>query len=445
MLQCGFYEREITPPIGDYIPGYSGPRNSTTIQSRLYAKSACIFAGADRIESNIILIALDLIFVPATIYDIATKKIEALTGIPAKNVMIAATHTHTGGPIHGNTEFSKADDAWMQITGQSVADCAIMAFRSKQPVTAKFAEGKVENQAYCRDYVMKDGNIRTNPGFHNPDIVKVFGKEDPAFPALFFYNEEGKPIGALTNYACHHDCKAGTEISSDYSGVLAAEMKKTYGPDFVNILFPGACGNINHCGPLRPEKRKKKAFIEVGEALAEEEKRLMDCAEDFEIQEVDACKYILPVPRREVTPERLEEAHWMLENVPTDFYQLNIANPEQVMFKRCKAESIIAHAAKPKNLPFMVQVVHLGELTIYGLNAEIYTEFGLYIKEHSQTKYNFVSTVTNKGVNGYVPVAEAFGTTIYPAQLPSAPLIPEAGQMIADFALEIAKEKTFLA
>jgi len=437
-MKCGFYEREITPPIGDDIPGYNGPRFNTTIHDRLFVKAAAINTG-EKIEDTVILIEMDLISVPPTLYDKALQKIENLTQVPQKNILLAATHTHTGGPIYPDDEFRRQDPIWLETTTQSVADCAIMAYRSMKPATAKVAEGKVENQAFCRDYLLSNGDIRTNPGWHNPLIVRPWGKNDPAFPVVFFHDEEGKPFGALTNFACHHDCKAGTEISADYSGVLAREMKQTFGADFVNILFAGACGNINSGNPMG-EKRKNKGFLEVGWALADEQRKLYDQTEELKLDKVDAVKKVLPIKRREVTPERLEEAHWLLENVPTDFYQLDIANAENIMFKRCKAEAIIKHAAKTEMLPSMVQVIKLGDLAIYALNAEIYTEYGLYIKEHSTAKYNIICTLSNKGAGGYVPTPDVFGTPVYPAQLPSSPLVPEAGQMIADFALEIAKE-----
>ena len=76
-MKCGFYEREITPPIGDDIPGYNGFRFNTTIHDRLFVKAAAINTG-EKIEDTVILIEMDLINVPPTLYDKALKKIEDL-------------------------------------------------------------------------------------------------------------------------------------------------------------------------------------------------------------------------------------------------------------------------------------------------------------------------------------------------------------------------------
>lgn len=76
---------------------------------------------------------------------------------------------------------------------------------------------------------------------------------------------------------------------------------------------------------------------------------------------------------------------------------------------------------------------------IYALPNEIYTEYGLELKEKSPSKITLVSTLSN-GSYCYVPVPEAHGTTIYEAQKTSAYLVPEAGQMLVDEALRQAKE-----
>lgn len=438
-MKCGFYEREITPPIGDDIPGYNGPRFNTTIHDRLFVKAAAINTG-DRIEDTVILIEMDLLMSNDTIYDIALQKIEDLTQVPQKNILLAATHSHTGGPVMGDTEFRKIDRSWLAITAQSVADCAIMAFRTMQPAEARIMDGRVEGQNFCRDFVLSDGTMRTNPGFHNPLILHPLDETDPAMPVVFFHDAQGKPFGALVNFACHHDCKSGTEISADYSGVLAREMKKAYGMDFVNLFISGACGDLVETNPLAAERRKRKGFLDIGYALAEKEQEFYNQTVPMNLDKVDAVKKVLPVPRRQVTPEQLEEAHWLLENVPTDWYQLNIANPENTMFKRCKAEDIIAHNEKPKNLPVMVQVIKLGDLAIYALPGEVYNRYGRFIKAHSKARYNMICTLAGRGLYCYIPTPEVFGSNIYPAQLPSSRLIPEGGQMMADFALEIAQE-----
>ncbi|MBR6728814.1 MAG: hypothetical protein IKL80_01525, partial [Clostridia bacterium] len=289
-------------------------------------------------------------------------------------------------------------------------------------------------------FIMKNGEIRTNPKMGDPNIVRPAGGNDPEFPVLFFFDKEGTPMGAITNYACHHDCKAGTEISADYSGVLSGKMKDMLGRNFVNILFQGACGNINHRDPIANIKHNEPNYLRIGKKLAEAEAELYEKAEPFEIDAVFAEKRVIPIPRREIPEEMVEEHRWILENVPNDWYQMDVNKPENQMFKRTHAKRIIELSQSDTLIPVFIQVVRLGELSIYAFPGEIYVEYGLQIKEKSPTKYNMVSGTALKGVKGYIPTPEVYDSTSYAVVLGSCNVVPGAGQMIVDKALEVAKE-----
>ena len=440
MLKVGFYEKEITPPLGDDIPGYAGPRNSTSIHDPMFSRAVAIRTG-DAVHECVIMISVDIIYIPPVIYDGVIAKVEKWTSVPQKNIMIAATHTHTGGPVYEDGEFRVLDDAWTEITTQSTADAAIMAFQRMVDATARYASEDVHGLAFCRDYVMKNGEIRTNPGWHNPDIVKPAGKTDPAFPALFFFDTENRPMGAITSFACHHDCKSGTELSADYSGVLSGYMKDYLGRSFVNILLQGFCGNVNAGNPLSETQPTEPAFIRLGERLFQAEKELYERADTLEINAVYAEKRVLPIKRREISPEVVEEHKWVLENVPNDWYQMDISKNENQMFKRTHAVSIIRLSESPEFHAAYIQVVRLGnDVSIYALPGEMYTEYGLYIKEKSPTKYNLLSGTALKGLDGYVPTFDLYDSNSYAVALGSADYVAKTGQQMADKAIEIAME-----
>jgi len=440
MLKVGFYEKDITPPLGDDIPGYSGPRNSTAIHDPVYAKAISLSTG-DAVHECIIMITVDLIYVPPYVYDVVMDKVERFTGVPQKNIMIAATHSHTSGPIYDDGGFRIPDEPWMKITAQSTADAAITAFQRMKPGSARYASAVVEGLAYCRDFVMKDGSIRTNPAWQDPNIVRPAGKTDPEFPVAFFFDDEDKPIGAVCNYSCHHDSKSGTEISADYSGVLAAGMKDEFGRDFVNILFQGPSGNINHCNPFREKKEYDEPnYQRIGKALIREELRLFKEAQPLEIEAVFSEKRMIPIERRDVPDELVDEYRWVLENAPVDWYQMNINAPENQMFKLTHARAVIKLSQSHKYHPGFIQVAVLGDLAIYALPGEQYAEYGLYIKEKSPAKYNMVSGTAHKGVRGYIPTPELYGSTSYAVQFGSTDVVPEAGQIMADAVLKLAEE-----
>ena len=59
-MKCAFYEREITPPLGQSMPGYYAKRTATGVADRLYAKA---FA-AELDNTKIALLVIDCVELP---------------------------------------------------------------------------------------------------------------------------------------------------------------------------------------------------------------------------------------------------------------------------------------------------------------------------------------------------------------------------------------------
>ena len=75
------------------------------------------------------------------------------------------------------------------------------------------------------------------------------------------------------------------------------------------------------------------------------------------------------------------------------------------------------------------------------LPGEVFVEFGLKIKESSRFKPTLVVELCNSGL-GYIPTREAFmQNTGYEERLSrSSRLIPEAGDLITETAINLLKE-----
>ena len=130
MLQCGFYEKEITPPLGSDIPGYFMKRPSTGVLDRLYAKAFAVSDGT----TSAVLIEIDAVELPVKNRDAITAHIHAMTGLAPEHVAVCATHTHYGIPA-GEPFGSEEDVPFMTEFCRLAADCAALALRQIQPCT----------------------------------------------------------------------------------------------------------------------------------------------------------------------------------------------------------------------------------------------------------------------------------------------------------------------
>ena len=443
MLKCGFYEKEITPPLGCDMPGYPLHKIAESVRDRLYAKAISLNLG----DETVIMIVVDICSINDNMYNAVITRVSKYTGVDEKNIMISATHTHFGPPRNGGIgEFETEDKEYSNVMERLVADTAVLAWQNMVPVTAKHNRSIEEGLGFNRNYIMKDGSIRTNPGWQNPDVLKAFGPTDPEFTTIFFYNEEEKPIGAIMNFACHHDSVSqtwGMQYSSDYSGVIAANMKKEFGSDFVNVFMSGACGNINHIDIFREKQQyDHPRYLDIGAQLSKAAIEQFKTAMPMNTDVLASEKDILPICKRDEYPQELiDEAYKLYEEIPIEQVKnIDNFNTDTKIYKRSKALAYINISKIPDPVPLFVQTIRIGDCMIFALIGEPYTEYGLELKKESPAKVNIVATICNGSPVGYIPVAEAYNTTIYEAQSSSAFLEADGGNKIVEHSLKQAEK-----
>src|SRR5436190_18176936 len=91
-LTAGAAATDITPPRGCPMAGYYSVRGAEGTHDPLHAKALVL----DKDGVKVALVALDLISTTRGLVEETRALIEKETGIPGRNVMISATHSHTG-------------------------------------------------------------------------------------------------------------------------------------------------------------------------------------------------------------------------------------------------------------------------------------------------------------------------------------------------------------
>ncbi len=450
MLRCGFYEKEITPPLGGCIPGFAARREAVGVTSKLYAKAVALEADG----KCIIMISIDSLHMIQSVHDTAVEIIEKHTGVESRYVMISATHSHTAGPLNVRPgKYKQAnytpDLEYTAMLGRLVGDCGVLAYQRLEPMTAKFAKSDLHGVAFVRNYIMKDGNVRTNPGYQNPDIVRPVTDIDPEFPVFYFYDEANRLRGIITNYALHHcsvkllnDPLGDRKYCADYSGVLSDELKREYGEDFVSVFINGDCGNVNHIDVSLTweEANAQPPFIKIGKIMAERVNQMSKTAVPFEINSVDGIKENAELRRREISEEDAAEYKYLIETMPLDGINRSISNPETKEYKRTIAERMLNYADTPVVQHHPIQALRFGECMVYATPAEMYNDYGKYMKANSPSDINIIAELANGGMCCYIPSHEMFGYGAYESQPSSAPYEEDTGDKMAQLAVELGKK-----
>jgi hypothetical protein len=427
-LQAGAAQLDITPGLGAHIIGYFTDRRANEIHDPLRAKAIALSNG----ETSLGIVIADLIVVPGDVADAAKALIQAETGVPPENLLIAGTHTHTGPAIIGalGTPEEEGYGAWV---APRIADAFIMAYRRRQPAQFAHATGAVPGEVHNRRWHMKDGSVQMNPGHLNPDAVRPAGPTDPQFGLLVLRSPEGAPIAALGNLSLHYVGINGPNhsvICADYFAAFGAALNRCAGAPFICPLANGTFGDVNNCDFSRPAPTSRHPYHQierVANVVAAEAWRIWSGLREEDFRDdipLGAKLTHVSFPARRPAPDELAAAQARVK-----------AGEAWEDAEWLYAREIVLCAEAPSEWPVPIHTLRLGDLGIVGLPGEVFTEIGLDIKARSPFPQTMNIGIANDTV-GYVATDKALDEGSYETRLCRHVRAPQGtGKLWADTAV----------
>lgn len=396
-INAGSWKVDITPPLGISIVGTFVDKHAEKIMDQLYSNSIVIDDG----KKEIAIVSIDVCVIPDNVFKEIINKIEDTCGINKNNIIIAATHTHSG-PSLGEL-FIDLGEVWpeyIEIFIRSVAKSVIMAQRRKKPVRVGVGKGKNDKFLFNRRLKKPDGSIIMN--FVEKDELQdctTNGRIDPEVIFVVFENEDKKPVAIIVNYSNHNNTITSSNlISSDFAGYLAKTLAGEYGEDVVTLFLPGACGDVNWIDYKDlSQKSGPELAEEIGISLAGTVLENIYNMEYPTVKTIEAKYKKLKIPDRPFCDRDTKE-------------DLTFGNDESTKktFELYRNESAFAQG---KELPINeidIHVVYIGEdIAIVTNPGELFTSCGLKIKDRSPIKHTLISELTN-GYAGYICSPDAF-------------------------------------
>lgn len=240
-LKAGFSRIDITPPLGVRLAGYFIERISDGILDPLMATAIAVSDG----EKSAVVISIDLIGIPQTMCDTMRKRIGEKTGLPSEAVFLCCTHTHLGPEFRGDPSgFTEDERRSMADLESKLVGVAQMALDDMRPATMYIAQTELKDISFIRRYRMKDGTVKTNPGWQNPDILHPLGASDDRV-ALTLFKRENAPEIAVVNFQTHADTISGNKISADFPGFVRKDFEKII-DNSLCMYINGTEGDTNH-------------------------------------------------------------------------------------------------------------------------------------------------------------------------------------------------------
>jgi len=407
-MQAGFARTDITPKARVSLAGYFTERKSTGVLDPLQGRSAVFGEGKDRIA----IISLDLVALSHTDVQRIRKIAEKRTGIRARRIIIATTHTHTG-PATIDAFAAKRDGRYISgLLIPRIARCIEEAVRTQKECSVSLGIAREEGLAFARRYWKADGTVITNPPKVSAYICNPEGKVDHTVGVLLF-RSDSRIEGLLVLAANHCDTIGGCKISADWPGHLERMLERALRFEGPVLTLIGPQGNVNHLDPERKRQRFSSAESRriargyarfVAEAV-ESARSLKDESLALETTRF-RCAY-RKVPREEIARARRLLAGKRAKG-SKELTSLDLARGSEAVeqiFARALVEFV--QGKRPADDFVEVTALRLGNVAIVTLPGEPFSDIGFAIRGNSPFRNTFVVALAN-GYAGYIPMPEHF-------------------------------------
>ena len=414
IFRAGAATSNITPPLDKPVIGGWNSPPATHVHDELYAKCLVLDDG----KTRLVFAVCDNLGISREVYDKAKQIINDKTGIPIKNIMMCATHTHSSITARSTNRLrqDKELSSYQQFLVSRISDGVRRAVNNLEPARIGSGCAQEPTQVFNRRYFMKPGvpvpnpfggqdKVVMNPGRGNPNILKAAGPTDPQIAFLSVKSITGRPIALLANYSLHY---VGTSqrgvISADYFGVFADRVRQLLGadrndPPFVGILTNGTSGDINNIDWLhKPQKRfapyekmQQVADLVAGAVYKAHEKLIF-----HNWVKLNALQNELTLAVRKPTGKQISYAQMILEK-PED------AKPYH-RHEKVYARRTFQMQDTPAEISVVLQTFSIGNLGICAIPFEVFVEIGLEMKAKSPFEQTFTISHAN-GSYGYLPTA----------------------------------------
>jgi len=327
---------------------------------------------------------------------LCSKVRRQVPGIDPKNILIAATHNHSGPDCYGFPDRSgktAADIEYLNGVCKKLADAINEALGKLQPANVKIATGKARGKIAYNYYADK--------------------LYDPRCDVIQFLDSEGKPLATFVNYACHPEIIGAGQgiLSPDFVGPLYDRIGQRAGG--VGIFVNGALGGMvtADCrGPNGRDMRTWDECIRIGNLLADEALRIV----------ADA-----PIEK---------EPKLFCGSTSVEFPVEN-----EMLLAIVKASPLGFQLNEKGTIATQINVVNLGNAQMLTIPGEALPNIGYYLKRNMHGKHNMLLGLTNDAF-GYILTKVDFNSFERYDYISRTSLSETMGEIFMDEALKFVDE-----
>lgn len=396
-FRVGAAVRVITPdPLLPVSGGVGVPKDAKEKKGDLYVR-AMVFEKGD---TRIAIVNIDNLGWPSALGDRSRALIK---GIPAENILIGATHTHSGPDAYAfpnEKGETRADLKYLDWCVQQVADAVNEATSKLTPAALKVAEGEAKGKIAFNYYAEQLYDPRCN-------VIQAIGTEGAT---------KDKVIATLVNYAIHPEVIGSKEgiLSPDLCGPLYDRIEAKAGG--IALFMNGAQGGMVTADNRLPDggdTRTWEECIRIGQLLADEALRIVE-----------------GVP--------------MVSNPPLHCAAKRITFPidSEMMRFIINNSPLQMNAPSDTEISTQLNLLQVGEAQILSIPGEALPNIGYYLKRKMSGKQNLLFGLTNDAF-GYILTKVDFNSFKRYDYISKTSLGEMTGEILIEEALKMIAETPF--
>ena len=402
-LIAGAATANITPLNHQFLFGYPFvERTSEGVNDWLLCSALYLENG----DNQTLMISNDVIFINKTSTARIRKVASEKTGVPASNIMVSATHTHSG-PVtvdyvnsSNDPVVPKADPQYVRYMEDKTIEAAYSAFQNATPAKAGF--------------VVADGTgVGTNR--HDPS-----GPADMVVPAIILKDTNDEFIGCML--VCNMHPTVLHEDSKLYSGDFPAYareilQKQYFGSECPVIYFTGAAGNQSprHVTKENTFAEARRLGGIIASVVGEKIKEGIEYSSEIP---VSTLQKFVDLPKRHFPEiewakkhqQEFKERFEHLKKTSENMQEIRTAEvdwfgAEELLLLSELAEKGGLEEYYKSCLPAEIQVISIGPWNFVAWPGEVFVEYALELKQKNNN--TFLISLANGELQGYIATEEA--------------------------------------
>ena len=407
-LMVGFGRAVITPTVSVPLGGYGNveSRMSENVLDDLMGTCIAFTEG----DQTILMFSVDAIRSVERWTTALRKRVERELGVPAENVMVMSTHTHSAPELTSNMECITVN-YWKTYMDGLVA-AAKDALDDRASATLYAGKTEVKGMNFVRHYLLNDGTYAgSNFGDWSSGIKAHATQNDPEMQLVKIDRAGDKKDVVMMNWAAHPCFTGGAtvkDISSDYIGTCRTAFEKQTGMSF--FFIQAAAGNQNGFSLIDSEgpALDNQSY---GTKLAEAAIAALDGVKKVEGSGLKVTQKKVLYDTNTGSTEKRAEAQQIINlwkssgdreaaNALARQYGISSVYEAQAILNRLSNSQI-------KTKQIIMNVTRLGGIGFVHVPWEMFTNQSVYIKEKSVFETTIIATMSNDAY-GYFPSKEAY-------------------------------------